>query len=142
LEVIIIIFFLNAHACFFRDLMLQWWCSKLLSTLPCIFSLFCLFDYWCVCLGVRLMLFCLGVSLLVYLCVHLMLLLVLYGCFVCLFIYMHPSSFGCLVSLCRESAKTKLLGFFSCEWWLVWSGCCKCTNHSRCIIYCNKKVVL
>lgn len=28
--------------------------------------------------------------------------------FVCLFICMHTSSFGCLVSLCRESAKTKL----------------------------------
>jgi hypothetical protein len=50
------------------DLILQWWCSKLVSALACIFSLFCLFDCWCVCLGICLMLLCLGVSLLVYLC--------------------------------------------------------------------------
>jgi hypothetical protein len=33
------------------------------------------------------MLFCLGVSLLVYLCVHLMLMLVLYGYFVCMCLF-------------------------------------------------------
>jgi hypothetical protein len=41
------------------------------------------------------MLLCLGVSLLVSLCVHLMLMLFLYGCFVCmcLFVYLYASFF-------------------------------------------------
>jgi hypothetical protein len=66
------------------DLVLQWWCSKLVSAMLCIFSLFSLFDYWCVCLGV---------SLLVYLCA-----LDIYACFIwMLCFYVFVCLFVCIL---------------------------------------------
>jgi hypothetical protein len=103
----------GARCFWILDLMLQWWCSKLVSALPSIFF-FVLFVWLLMCMfrcSFDVILFwcffaCLFVCALdAYACFIWMLCLYV---FVCSSICMHPSSFGSLISLCRESAKTKL----------------------------------
>ncbi len=101
------------------DLMLQRWCSKLVSALPCIFF-FVLFVWLLMCMFRCLFDVILFVFLCLFICVCTWCLCLFYMdalflC-VCLFICMHPSSLGCLVSLRWELAKQNCFGFLTIFW--------------------------